>query len=109
VKTAADVSARAAPVVMFSAQMRENNRVLQTFLSRRMYRHQRVMETMARARRLVRDLFEAYMADERLIRAADGPSASGQARRVCDYIAGMTDSYAIEQHRRLFDLDPLFR
>jgi dGTPase len=73
-----------------------------------MYRHERVMETMGRARRLVRDLFEAYMADERLI-AGEGPSASGHARRVCDYIAGMTDSYAIEQHRRLFDLDPLFR
>jgi dGTPase len=108
VATAADVTARAEPVVMFSAQMRENNRVLQTFLSRRMYRHERVMETMGRARRLVRDLFEAYMADERLI-AGEGPSASGHARRVCDYIAGMTDSYAIEQHRRLFDLDPLFR
>ncbi len=105
----ADVTARAEPVVRFSAQMRENNRVLQAFLSRRMYRHERVMERMGRARRLVRDLFEAYMADESLIRTGEGPSASGHARRVCDYIAGMTDTFAIEQHRRLFDLDPLFR
>lgn len=109
VASAADVTARAEPVVRFSAQMRENNRVLQAFLSRRMYRHERVMERMGRARRLVRDLFEAYMADESLIRTGEAPSASGHARRVCDYIAGMTDIYAIEQHRRLFDLDPLFR
>jgi dGTPase len=111
VASADEVRERREPVVAFSAQMRENNRVLQAFLSRRMYRHPRVIETMGRARRIVRDLFEAYMADETLITAAagEGVSAASQPRRVCDYIAGMTDSFAIEQHRRLFDLDPLFR
>ncbi|MFO1090099.1 MAG: deoxyguanosinetriphosphate triphosphohydrolase [Hyphomicrobiales bacterium] len=110
VHSSADVRALGEPLVAFSAQMRENNRVLQSFLTRRMYKHPRVMETMDRARRLVRDLFEAYMGNEALVQTAgEEPAATGHARRVCDYIAGMTDSFAIEQHRRLFDLDPLFR
>jgi dGTPase len=72
------------------------------------------MERMARAQRIVRDLFEAYMDDPRRLPTEWQPedaTARGDryARRVCDFIAGMTDRYAIDQHRRLFDLDPVFR
>ena len=55
------------PLVQFAPQMAENNRVLQAFLSTRMYRHARVLEIMDRARRVVRDLFEAYMNDASLL------------------------------------------
>ena len=61
---------------------------------------------MARARRVMHDLFAAYMNDPKLLPAA---WQDGQARQVCDFIAGMTDRYALDQHKRLFDLDPLFR
>jgi len=62
----------------------------------------------------VKDLFEAYMADENLLPAEwrhDHPRSDKPhyARQVCDFLSGMTDTFALEQHRRLFDLDPLFR
>ncbi len=102
------------PLVTFSAQMKENNRVLQQFLSARMYKHERVTDIMERAQRVIRDLFEAYMSDEKLLPQdwrEDAPISdqSRYARQVCDFIAGMTDRYALDQHKRLFDLDPLFR
>jgi len=102
------------PLIVFSAQMRENNRILKQFLSARMYRHSRVMDVMNRAQRIVADLFEAYMGDENLLPTEwrhDHPSSDlpHYARQVCDFLAGMTDTFALEQHRRLFDLDPLFR
>lgn len=97
-----------------SPQLGEKNKVLQSFLSRRMYKNERVSEAMDRAQRVIRDLFEAYMNDPALLpQGWQEQAASGQtreyARQVCDFIAGMTDRYAIDQHKRLFDLDPLFR
>ena len=94
--------------------MREKNRVLQSFLSQRMYAHERILMIMARARRMIADLFHAYMNDMSLLpkewrRGLDEARDSRYARRVCDYIAGMTDRYALDEHKRLFDLDPLFR
>ena len=114
VKSCEAVRALPQPLISFSAQMRENNKVLQGFLSQSMYRHPRILEIMERAQRLIRDLFQAYMNDEKLLPEdwrgthpiSDQPR---YARQVCDFIAGMTDRYALDQHKRLFDLDPLFR
>ncbi len=88
------------PLVGFSDGMRERSRTLKTFLFRNLYRHPQVMETTDRARRVVSDLFECYMnAPEAL------PEAHGRkqhlARAVADYIAGMTDRFAIREHERL--------
>ena len=122
--SAEEVRALGEPLVCFSAQMQENVRVLQRFLMRRVYRHARVMDSMRRAQRILTDLFEAYMEDTALLpgewraRVAaaeqDSPELPGKAERlrarlICDFIAGMTDRYAQQQHRKLFDLDPLFR
>jgi dGTPase len=109
-----DVRALGEWIVCFGEQMREKNRVLQSFLSDRMYHHERVEGIMDRARRVVRDLFHAYMADPGLLPASWRGNTNQEdtpryARQVCDFIAGMTDRYALEQHKRLFDLDPLFR
>ena len=114
VKSSDAVRERGKPLIQFSAQMRENNKVLQSFLSVKMYRHARVLEIMERAQRVIRDLFNAYMNDEKLLPSdwrEDHPISdqSRYARQVCDFIAGMTDRYALDQHKRLFDLDPLFR
>ena len=94
------------PLVGFGRPMEQQNRALQSFLNDRMYRHERVEEIMARARRVMHDLFDAYMNDPKLLPA---DWQDGQPRQVCDFIAGMTDRYALDQHKRLFDLDPLFR
>lgn len=112
--SAQDVRELGEPLVTFSPQMAEKNRVLQSFLRRKMYRHERISDIMDRARRVMRDLFEAYMGEPALMPAGwrehgYADDSSDFARQVCDFIAGMTDRYAIEQHKRLFDLDPLFR
>ncbi len=72
------------------------------------------MRIMARAQRVVRELFESYGGDPSLMpkewRAGiDDLPPEKHARRICDFIAGMTDRFALDEHRRLFDLDPLFR
>jgi len=114
IKSSDEVRAQKRSMVQFAPQMAENNRVLQGFLSTRMYRHARVLEIMERAQRVIRDLFEAYMNDAALL-PEDWREENVQgdrshfARQVCDFLAGMTDRYALEQHKRLFDLDPLFR
>ena len=105
-RSVAGVRALGRPFVVFGKQMHERNKALQSFLNERMYRHERVEEIMARARRVMHDLFDAYMNDPKLLPPG---WQDGQARQVCDFIAGMTDRYALDQHKRLFDLDPLFR
>ena len=109
-----DLRAMNRPLIAFSPQMAEDMRVVQVFLNRNMYRHPRVMDAMERAGRILRDLFEAYMNKPELLprnwrEHALMHGESGFPRQVCDYLAGMTDRYALEQHHRLFDLDPLFR
>jgi len=92
---------RAGPtIVAFSDGMRERSQQLKTFLLRNLYRHPQVMETTHRARQVVADLFERYMDTP-----SEMPEAHGQrrhqARAVADYIAGMTDRFAIREHERL--------
>jgi dGTPase len=113
-KSPEDVHDMGHALVTFSPQMQENNRILQQFLSQQMYKHPRVMDIMARAQRVIADLFQAYMNDEKLLPKdwRDGVGVHEKrhtARQVCDFIAGMTDRFALDQHKRLFDLDPLFR
>ena len=114
VKSAEDVRRLGRALVTFSPQMAEDLRVIQRFLRRNVYRHPKVMDAMRRAERIVSDLFAAYVSDPGLLpenwrERALSDDSEGFPRQICDFIAGMTDTYAIEQHRRLFDLDPLFR
>ena len=96
------------PVVAFSAGMAENDRALKRFLFEHMYRHEKVNQMTARARRVVGDLFELYMgapawlpADWRLL--FDERHEAGKARIVADYIAGMTDRFALDEHQHRCD------
>jgi dGTPase len=75
-----------------------------------MYRHYRVSRMRSQARRVLRELFELFLSEPELLpdrwRQRAGPRGqAGCARVICDYIAGMTDAFAIEEHRRLFNLD----
>lgn len=100
---------RAAPsIVAFSAEMHELNRELKAFLRTHLYRHYRVMRMTAKARRIIGDLFDVFIEDPRLLPPQFNPTAeSGRSRSVADYIAGMTDRYAIREHRRIFAIEEI--
>ncbi|RMG57417.1 MAG: deoxyguanosinetriphosphate triphosphohydrolase [Gammaproteobacteria bacterium] len=102
------------PLVAFSDAQQHMNLELKQFLRHNLYEHYRVRRMTGKARRVIHDLFEAFMNDYRLLppeyqehcrnkRARHGES--GLARGIADYIAGMTDRYAILEHHRLFDPD----
>jgi dGTPase len=79
-----------------------------------MYRHARVGRIMGEAENVVRDLFARYAAAPELIpvewsQTVDASEASGRLRRVADFIAGMTDRYALIEHARLFEVTPELR
>ena len=95
------------PVAAFSDEMREHDRALKRFLFERMYRHYRVNRMSSKARRVVRELFQLFLAEPECLpgewRALTGGSPPETARIVADYLAGMTDRFALDEHRRLFD------
>ncbi|MEY5099508.1 MAG: hypothetical protein RJA36_2227 [Pseudomonadota bacterium] len=93
---------RVAPVlVRFSPPMREQSAALKRFLLHNLYRHPQVAETTGRARRVVEELYAAYCAAPSELPPPAGRPGVGLRRRVADYIAGMTDRYAIREHERL--------
>ncbi|HEY0646385.1 deoxyguanosinetriphosphate triphosphohydrolase [Phenylobacterium sp.] len=97
-------------LVSFSRDMIEDLAVLRRFLMERMYRHWKVNRTRSQARRILAEMFQLFMAEPDVLPAewfarAQGRDEAGRARVVCDYIAGMTDRFAIEEHRKLFHLD----
>jgi dGTPase len=97
-------------LVAFSPGMLADLGVLRKFLFERMYRHYRVNRTRSQARRILAEMFQLFMAEPEVMPTEWGTRAASQdphrrARAVCDYIAGMTDRYAIEEHRKLFTLD----
>jgi len=96
----------APPLIAFSARIRDENQELKRFLHHNLYRHYRVSRMSAKARRVVADLFAAFMADARLLPPEFKERAEKNlARVIADYIAGMTDRYAMLEHRRLFAID----
>lgn len=105
-KCAGDVRAAARPMVAFSEDMTVKLSALRRHLFANMYRHPRVNQMMDEAHHVMRDLFDAYQNDpETLPRDVQtgmiGADSAQRARRVCDYIAGMTDRFAIREHHRL--------
>jgi len=98
----------APPLVAFSPEIHEQNRELKAFLRIHLYRHYRVMRMTAKARRIIRELFLAFLEDPRLLPPQFNPSVeTDRARAVADYIAGMTDRYAIREHRRIFAVEEI--
>ena len=94
---------RAGPLIAFSAAMRREADELKSFLRENLYRHYQVRRMTSKAQRIVRDLFGAFLDDIRLLPTDHQSRAQGdRARTIADYVAGMTDRYAIREHRRLF-------
>ncbi|MCA0325679.1 MAG: deoxyguanosinetriphosphate triphosphohydrolase [Proteobacteria bacterium] len=96
----ADAVRRAGPLVCFGEDMRAQSRALKRFLFTQLYRHPRVVETTTQARQVVRELFAAYLAQPDELRA-EFAERSDRERAVADYIAGMTDRFALREHERL--------
>jgi dGTPase len=110
--SADDVRAHPAPLLTFSDAVREEHLELKRYLREHLYKHYRVLRMTTKAGRVVRELFEAMFGEVNLmptehqdaarrLEVADGET--GRARAVADYIAGMTDRFAILEHRRLFN------
>ena len=94
------------PLAAFSDEIRAQADALKQFLMKNLYRHFQVMRMTGKARRVVRELFQAFLDDPRLLAAEyrrDDPVE--QARAIADYIAGMTDRYAIREHRAIYRMD----
>ncbi|HZZ69328.1 MAG TPA: deoxyguanosinetriphosphate triphosphohydrolase [Phenylobacterium sp.] len=112
VGSAEDVRELDHALVAFSREMVEDLSALRAFLMERMYRYWKVNRTRSQARRMLGEMFQLFVAEPDVLPAewyarTQGRDAAGAARVVCDYIAGMTDRYAIQEHRNLFHLDSL--
>lgn len=110
--TSPDAVRNARKLIMFSEKMREEASLLKRFLHENLYRHYLVNRMTTKARRIITELFDAFMAEPILLppdyRLPPGESNTQlQARKVADYIAGMTDRYAMREHRRLFMVDEI--
>jgi len=107
-----DVRRQPKPLAALSEAAREEHTELMMFLRDRLYRHYKVVRMTSKARRVVRELFDAFFNDVNLLpteyrtlaqAAENARGVDGRARAVADYIAGMTDRFAIGEHARLLD------
>ena len=97
------------PVIKFSKEMHRNNEILRNFLFKKMYKHTIVNRMTTKAKDIVKDLFKAFNSDFSILplewrNRVDSVNKSHKQRIISDYIAGMTDRYAIMEHKRIFDL-----
>jgi len=104
-----DIRQAGAPVAAFSEALMDANLELKTFLYRNMYRHYRVNRMTSKARRVVTELYNLYWNEPEILPTewrlqTDGPCTAKTARLAADFIAGMTDRYALLEYSRLFDL-----
>lgn len=110
-RDADDVRAAGCVMVAFSQDMTRNEREMKAFLTANLYRSETVMAVMRDAEAIVRDLFGVYLATPREMpegwrEGLDRAPEAGKARYAADFLAGMTDTYAHKEHRRLFDHTP---
>jgi len=109
VKTALDVQKLPFNVAGFSEDMYRRNRELKDFLFSNLYRHYRVVRMAAKSENIVTELFNIYQANPKTLptEVQESIPERGLERTICDYIAGMTDRFAIDEYKRLFDADVL--
>lgn len=105
VQSVEDVRNLPSNVVTHSEVMQARNRELKDFLYKNLYRHWRVMRMASKARRFLTELFNLYVAEPKLLPWETQARLGDETlqRIVCDYIAGMTDRYALQEYQKLFD------
>lgn len=109
VKTVEEVRALGRPLIAFSDEMTAQNKALKAFLMSRMYRHYKVNRMASKAKRVVGELFHFFLAEPECLPTAwrgltEGKNSVRTALAVADFIAGMTDRFALDEHRRIFDV-----
>lgn len=109
VQTVDDVRRLGKPVAEFSEEMYANNKELKAFLMKHMYRHYKVNRMSSKARRVVKELFQIFHAEPECLPTAwrdqvDAPGSEKCAVLVADFIASMTDRFALDEHHKLYDL-----
>ena len=117
-KSADDIRHAGQPIIAFSDAMARDLEVIRSFLFQNMWRHYKVNRMTSKAKRVVTDLFNLFMSETNTLphewqAMGDAPIAelgdAARARIIADYIASMTDRYAIVEHERLFELGPILR
>lgn len=112
IKNQDDVRVCGVQIIAFSEEMKKQHQALKQFLRTRLYQHYRVLRMTSKAERVLRELFEAFQSDNRLLprehyeKVVEARSDKGEVggnRIVADYIAGMTDRYAIKEYERIFN------
>jgi dGTPase len=104
-KSALDLQKLNYNVIGYSEDMQRRNRELKDFLYQKLYRHYRVVRMQVKAENIIKSLFDAYHNEPAMLPTQFQKivDVRGLERTICDYIAGMTDRFAIEEHQRLFD------
>ena len=108
--TSIDDVRNAPPLIAFSQGMKQEAQELKRFLRKNLYQHYQVNRMTSKARRIITDLFGIFISGPQLLPPdyqTDGDDKVEQARKVADYIAGMTDRYAMREYRRLFAVDEI--
>lgn len=110
--SAAEVRALPEPLVAFSEDFDQQQRALRAFLYERMYKHYKVNRMRSQAKRVLKELFDLFLEEPDILppplrQDAEQAPVDRRARLVCDYIAGMTDNYAIDLHRKVFNLESM--
>jgi dGTPase len=108
IKTAEDVRTAGTSIVHFSPEMEQVNKAIKTFLFKHMYRHYKVNRMTSKARRVVRELFDFFLAEPSCMPSVwyaqtDGAGTQRTAEVIADFIAGMTDRFALDEYARIFD------
>ena len=105
VKSPLDIQKLKNNVIGYSEEMQRRNRELKDFLYKNLYRHYRVVRMQVKAENLLSNLFNAYHAEPSMLpdTVQESINVRGLERTICDYLAGMTDRYAIEEHQKLFN------
>jgi len=105
VKSVEELQRLSYPVISFSEDVYRRNRQLKDFLYANLYRHHRVVRMAVKAERIINDLYMAYQAEPSILprHVQEQIVEFGLERTLCDYIAGMTDRFAVEEHQKLFD------
>ncbi len=105
IKTLHDLQSLPYNVVGFDDLMKKRNRVLKDFLFKNMYRHHRVVRMQQKAERVLTELFNAYVREPAMLpnQFQEQIDGKGKERTICDYLAGMTDRFAVDEYQRLFD------
>jgi dGTPase len=105
VRSVLDLQKLAYNVIGFSEEMNRRNRQLKDFLYANLYRHHRVVRMAVKAERIISDLFRAYLREPAILpnHVQDLSEERGLERNICDYIAGMTDRFAVEEYQKMFD------